>query len=95
MKCTQCPAEAEDSELCGPCAVELAHRVLDAEPERVLAKCRVCSADYRFTEARVLRRAKNPRASLSAETPDLCWACAHLHLSARDPQDAASVILLS
>ena len=93
MKCTQCPAEAEDGELCGPCCAELAHRVMDAEPDRLLAKCRVCGSDYRFTEARVLRRAKDPMANASPETPELCWVCTHLHLSAHE--DAASVILPS
>jgi len=95
MKCRQCPSKIDDGELCGPCSVELAHLILDAEPKRVLAKCQVCGTPYLFTEARVLRRAKDPRANASYDTPDLCWVCAHLHLSAHDAQGSASVILWS
>lgn len=83
-KCQICPNPVEDSApeaLCGPCTVELVHRVLDAEPERDYAQCAVCKADYRHTEARVIRAAKNPRAPLSRITPRLCWVCARLYHS--------------
>jgi hypothetical protein len=84
-KCHQCPALAEDGDLCGPCAVELAHQIMDGEPNREFAYCEICSTPYRWTEARVLRRVKNPTAHLggaqSSHTPYLCWVCARLHLS--------------
>lgn len=88
-KCRTCPRPLEgDETLCGPCAVELAHRVMNAEPEPTFLKCAVCEAPYRYTEARVLRHAKNPRAAydrnLSYETPLLCWVCARLWHSARN-----------
>jgi len=86
-KCTQCPEPVEPGEsLCGPHAIELAHRIMNAEPEPTMRRCRVCRAPFSFIEARVLRQAKNPKAG-SHVTPDLCWKCAHLHLAAarREP----------
>lgn len=86
-KCLQCPNPTEGDSLCGPCSIELAHRIMNAEPDPEFLKCAVCQAEYRHTEARVLRHAKNPRAAydgnLSYESPRLCWVCARLHHSAR------------
>ena len=86
-QCCQCPTPVEgpNEDLCTACAVELAYRIMAAEPEPVMPPCDVCGAPYSLTEARVLRNAKNPRAG-SAETPRLCWVCAHLHLSALRPE---------
>jgi hypothetical protein len=82
-KCRQCTDRTEDdSELCAACAVELAHRILAATPNPEKMTCGVCRAPFGFTEARVLRFAKNPKAGNRA-TPRLCWVCAHLHLSAQ------------
>ena len=82
-KCRQCPATAEPkTDLCIHCQIELAYRVMAAEPDPCTIKCAVCKAPFRFTEARVLRRAKNPMKG-NQETPKLCWVCARLHLSAQ------------
>ncbi len=82
-KCTYCPNPAEGGkELCGPCFVEMSHLLMDGEPEREFLKCVVCSDLFRYTEARVLRYAKNPRAPLCNHTPVLCWVCSRLHISA-------------
>lgn len=85
-KCRQCPATIEAPEdLCPPCAIEHAYRIMAAEPEPVLRKCEACGASFKLTEARVLRSAKNPLAG-NHHTPWLCWICAHLHLSATRPE---------
>jgi hypothetical protein len=81
-RCRQCPAPVEPREnLCPPHAIELAYRIMAAFPEPVIPTCEVCKASYSLLEARVLREATDPRAG-SPETPNLCWVCAHLHLSA-------------
>ncbi len=89
-KCQVCPNIAEDGDLCGPCAAELALMIQDSEPDREFAYCEICKAPYRWTEARVLRRMKNPAAHIagaqSSHTPFLCWVCAHLHLSTLKPE---------
>ncbi len=91
-KCIQCPNEIDkngtDTDvLCGPCSIELAYRVMNTEPEPSFLKCAACGTPYRYTEARVLRHAKNPRAAydrnLSYVTPSLCWVCARLWHSTR------------
>ena len=80
--CMICPnPAAEDSSLCGPCTVELAHRILAAEPEPEHKRCSVCEGKYSYTEARVLRSVKSPGRG-DAETPRLCWVCARLHHAA-------------
>lgn len=82
-RCRQCPAPVEPGEdLCGPCSIELAHRIMNAEPEPHFLYCEVCQAPYSYVEARVLREAKNPCNRLSPDTPHMCWVCAHLHLAA-------------
>ena len=81
--CRQCPAPAEPKmELCVHCSIELSHRVMAAEPDPCTIPCAICQTPFGFTEARVLRRAKDPMKG-NQETPKLCWVCAHLHLSAR------------
>lgn len=83
MKCRQCPEEIEaDEELCPACEIELACRVLAADPRTETTPCGVCGAAVSFIEARVLRFHKNPSARASHITPKLCWVCARLHLSA-------------
>ena len=84
-KCIQCsnPADDRTDALCTPCAIELAYRIMNAEPEPTFLKCAACQSPYRYTEARVLRHAKNPRAKLSIETPSLCWVCTRLHYAAQ------------
>ncbi len=67
-KCIQCPNQADQTVgdtdvLCRPCSIELAHRILNAEPDPSFLKCVVCQSPYRYTEARVLRHAKNPGAA--------------------------------
>lgn len=85
-KCSQCPEPAEPGEsLCHPHIMELAHRIMNAEPEPHLCHCAVCGAPFTLIEARVLRAAKDPKAG-DHQTPDLCWVCAHLHLSAARPE---------
>ena len=81
-KCVYCPNPAEPDDLCAPCSVELAHRIMDAEPEREFCVCYVCKAQFRYVEARVLRFAKDPQAKASHVTPYLCWVCAHLYEAA-------------
>lgn len=83
IKCRQCPNPAEPQEkLCAPCSVELAYRIMNAQPEPEYLECTACKAPFSFLEARVLRQAKDPHARLSHVTPSLCWVCAHLHLRA-------------
>jgi ribosomal protein L40E len=80
--CRQCPATVEPgADLCPPCGIELAHRIMAADPEPQMLKCKVCKAPYSLITARVLRAAKDPRRG-DPETPTLCWVCARLHLSA-------------
>jgi hypothetical protein len=62
--------------LCGPCAVELAHKIIDSAA-RTFHACGVCGASYSDTEP----HAKSPRVPLG-----LCWVCAHLHQSAHRPE---------
>lgn len=69
-------------DLCIHCSIELAHRVMAAEPDPCKIQCAVCKTPFGFTEARVLRRAKDPMKG-DQETPKLCWVCARLHLSAK------------
>jgi predicted amidophosphoribosyltransferase len=88
-RCRQCPATVEPGDdLCPPCSVELAHRVMNAEPDPQTLRCAACKAPFSLIEARVLRQAKNPTAG-DHQTPTLCWVCARLHLSATlpDPSD--------
>jgi len=70
--------------------MELAYLIMasEAPEERVRLYCEACRAPYDFTEARVMRNAKNPGAAASKETPRLCWVCARLHLSARTAEPA-------
>ncbi len=81
MKCLQCPGLADfDDNLCCYCAIELTSRLLASEPDPEVRTCKVCKAAIQYTEARVLRNAKNPQVG-SKITPYLCWVCARLHLS--------------
>ncbi len=86
--CNLCPqpAEAPDYTLCAPCAIELAYRMMASEPEPGARACRVCGAEFSFTDARVIRSAKNPSAG-SRQTPELCWVCVRLHVSARNKEE--------
>ncbi len=70
-RCHQCPATVEPGEdLCPPCAMELAHRIMAAEPEPTMRKCAVCKAPFSFIEARVIRHAKDPLCpAQSIDTP--------------------------
>jgi hypothetical protein len=72
--------------------MELAYRIRAAEPHPEKRRCKACGAAFSFTEARVLRIAKNPKAG-NRQTPQLCWICAHLHLAAHrpDPIDAIAI----
>ena len=82
-KCTQCSQPAEPGkDVCIHCSIELVHRIMAAEPEPATIPCAVCESPIGFTEARVLRRAKDPMRG-NMETPKLCWVCARLHLSAQ------------
>jgi hypothetical protein len=82
VKCTQCPAPADPKTgICIHCSIELVHRIMAAEPDACSIPCAVCEAPISYTEARVLRYAKNPTKG-NQQTPKLCWVCAHLHLSA-------------
>lgn len=86
-KCRQCSAPVDEvSDLCAPCSVELAYRIMNAEPDPTMRHCQVCHAEFRLIEARVLRSVKDPKRG-DSHTPFLCWKCAHLHLSAarREP----------
>ena len=82
-RCRQCPATVEPgADLCPACGIELAHRVMAAEPEPQTLKCKVCKAPFSLIEARVLRHAKDFLChTQSMDTPDLCWVCARLHWS--------------
>jgi hypothetical protein len=87
MSCRVCSCPAlPGEELCIPCSAELAYRIMAAEPDPSYRTCIVCRAPYGYTEARVIRSVKNLRAG-STETPWLCWVCARLHLSAREPEN--------
>lgn len=78
-KCAVCPAPAvSDAGLCSPHYMDLAHRIMNAEPEPSYRTCKVCSGPFRYTEARVLRHVMNPGTG-SRITPYLCWVCAHLY----------------
>ena len=83
-KCTQCPAPATGIGLCNACIIELTHRVAASEPDPCTIPCAVCESPIQFTEARVIRYAKDPLRG-NQQTPKLCWVCARLHLSAHDP----------
>lgn len=94
IKCRVCPNLTEDDgDLCPPCSVELAYRIMAAEPNPSTRRCEACSAPFLFTEARVLRSVKNPGVG-NQFTPGLCWVCAHLHYSAAssDPTHEFSAI---
>jgi hypothetical protein len=79
--CTYCPEPPESGEdLCVYCALEHACRAMAAHPDPEVRRCKVCSAAIQYTEARVLRNAKNSKVG-STVTPFLCWVCARLHLS--------------
>jgi hypothetical protein len=85
--CRHCPTPVDPGQdLCPPCEVELSHRVMNAEPDPHLLKCRVCEAPFTLIEARVLRFAKNPLTNLSAATPYLCWVCTRLYHSAHQAE---------
>ena len=62
--------------LCGPCAVELARKIIDSAASTFHA-CTVCHAAYSDTEP----HAKSPRIPLG-----ICWVCAHLYQSANRPE---------
>lgn len=81
VKCPYCPEIPEEGEhLCVYHSLEAACLAMAAEPDPEVRKCKVCSGTIRYTEARVLRHAKHPKAG-SQITPWLCWVCARLHLS--------------
>jgi rubredoxin len=61
--------------LCGPCAVELARKIIDSAAS-TFHECTVCHAAYSDTEP----HAKSPRIPLG-----ICWVCAHLYQSAQEP----------
>ncbi len=91
-KCTQCPDPAEqEQDLCVSCSIELTCKLMDQPPDPELRSCRICKAGIRYTEARVLRNAKNPKIG-STVTPFLCWVCARLHLSAIEEAKEPAVI---
>jgi hypothetical protein len=83
-KCERCNDQTFDEGsrpiLCSGCTVELQHKIMAAHPDPVFKHCAICGAPYSFTEARVLRKAKTPRAGDPA-TPELCWVCARLRHS--------------
>lgn len=84
-RCVHCASPAlKGEDLCPPCSIELAYRILAEEPHPEHRTCTICGAPYGFTEARVIRSVKNPRAGNQA-TPWMCWVCAHLHLAAQLP----------
>ncbi len=83
-KCPHCTNPVEDQEtLCGPCGIELAHYIMNAEPDPMHLECEVCKAPFSLLEARVLRAAKNPHGKLPKEPAFLCWTCTRLFHSAR------------
>ena len=85
-RCSVCPAEANfDENLCSHCAIELTCRIMAAEPDPEYRICRNCKGSIGYTEARVLRNAKNPKTG-STVTPFLCWVCAHLYVQAHQPE---------
>ena len=88
-KCSRCSSPTISThELCIPCSVELEYAVSDAEPDPESLTCCQCGQSYRFSEARVLRYAKNPSRG-NDETPHLCWVCTRLHYSAHDVREVA------
>lgn len=76
-ECARCHAATDgDSLLCGPCAVELAHKIIDSAASTFHA-CRICGQSYSTTEAHT----QSPRIP-----HNLCWVCAHLYQSANRPE---------
>jgi hypothetical protein len=65
-----------DSLLCGPCAVELAHNIIDS-PASTFHACAICDEAYSDTE---------PHAKSLRIPHNLCWVCAHLYQSANRPE---------
>jgi len=86
LQCVKCgqpynPGEHNTADLCNSCAAELLCRIMASSPEPERKTCKVCGAPYSFTEARVLRHARDPKHG-DPETPKLCWVCARLRHSA-------------
>ena len=76
-QCTRCHEATDgDSLLCGPCAVELAHKIIESAAS-TFHECAICHAAYSDTEP----HAKSPRIPRN-----LCWVCAHLYQSANRPE---------
>jgi hypothetical protein len=89
--CLYCPEPIPaGADLCTPHQIELEYLIMAAEPEPIRRQCHACNAEFKLTEARVIRSVKDPRAvvagHVSPVTPWLCWVCARLHHSAQKPE---------
>lgn len=83
-ECAHCHQATDgDSSLCGPCAVELARKIIDSAASTFHA-CKICGASYSTTEARF---------QVGLHLRPLCWICNRLFHSAKqtEPTETPSI----